>query len=130
MAELADALDLGSSALKACRFKSCSRHQKNDSWFLVSRLQAPASRRKLSLDAVAGFPEGICVVSDFNLDGRRVLTSTSTAILGRLRFTLCLRSEYSWLPANKSHISSPNRGLRRLISTIRSVTLPPSHLPA
>ncbi len=27
MAELADALDLGSSALKACRFKSCSRHQ-------------------------------------------------------------------------------------------------------
>ena len=28
MAELADALDLGSSALKACRFKSCSRHQK------------------------------------------------------------------------------------------------------
>ncbi len=26
MAELADALDLGSSALKACRFKSCSRH--------------------------------------------------------------------------------------------------------
>ncbi len=27
MAELADALDLGSSAQKACRFKSCSRHQ-------------------------------------------------------------------------------------------------------
>src|ERR1700690_649349 len=27
MAELADALDLGSSALTACRFKSCSRHQ-------------------------------------------------------------------------------------------------------
>ena len=26
MAELADALDLGSSAQKACRFKSCSRH--------------------------------------------------------------------------------------------------------
>jgi hypothetical protein len=27
MAELADALDLGSNAQKACRFKSCSRHQ-------------------------------------------------------------------------------------------------------
>ena len=26
MAELADALDLGSNAQKACRFKSCSRH--------------------------------------------------------------------------------------------------------
>src|SRR5258708_2560726 len=31
MAELADALDLGSSALKACRFKSCSRHHRYSS---------------------------------------------------------------------------------------------------
>ena len=29
MAELADALDLGSNAQKACRFKSCSRHQQS-----------------------------------------------------------------------------------------------------
>jgi hypothetical protein len=29
MAELADALDLGSNAQKACRFKSCSRHHIN-----------------------------------------------------------------------------------------------------
>ena len=35
MAELADALVLGASAQKACRFKSCSRHQ-NYSCFLAT----------------------------------------------------------------------------------------------
>jgi hypothetical protein len=38
MAELADALDLGSNAQKACRFKSCSRHQP----FKPSRQSNPA----------------------------------------------------------------------------------------
>src|SRR5258707_1254910 len=44
MAELADALDLGSSALKACRFKSCSRHHAQQSdLYLCGRGRNPHS---------------------------------------------------------------------------------------
>jgi hypothetical protein len=48
MAELADALDLGSNAQKACRFKSCSRHHSpNPSEELLVRSRLRALRLSL-----------------------------------------------------------------------------------
>lgn len=52
MAELADALDLGSNAQKACRFKSCSRHQSLSS---VTADFLLAQRRKKGTGLLAPF---------------------------------------------------------------------------
>jgi hypothetical protein len=48
MAELADALDLGSNAQKACRFKSCSRHQ-SLSLFTADFLRFPDAKEGTGL---------------------------------------------------------------------------------
>ena len=54
----------------------------------------------------------------------------SAAILGRLRYTLCFRVEYSCVPENKSRMSWRNLVLLPVSRTMRSRTGAPSQSPA
>ena len=86
VAELADALDLGSSSLKECRFKSCHPHSGGHAARLSHRNTAgqassgtPAIYRTTRTDLITTGGSGVCMRSPprFAVDELEIFSATS-----------------------------------------------------
>src|SRR5215831_6957465 len=123
MAELADALDLGSSAARRAGSSPVpgtilSEQPKPDRpTFFVQPQETASLRDSLGQPAAATLVE--C-----GSDRQRALTSASAAIRGRLLYRRSFKVKYSCAPENRSRISRRNFALLPVNCTMRSITEP------